>query len=132
MNCPNCTIDRSSVIDSRTGALGDRIRRRRSCMACGHRWTTYEVDAALLHAMSTVTAVPGMAKLKAMLAAFGEALQEHEQAAAGALEEGRQRYYFDQRRLTFPGTPAPKPVEGEVVANTGEYPVNNLPPVIIR
>ena len=40
MRCPACQDPDSRVIDSRT--TGDAIRRRRSCQACGHRFTTLE------------------------------------------------------------------------------------------
>ena len=40
MKCPNCTEPESKVIDSRS--LGDEIRRRRECIHCQFRFTTYE------------------------------------------------------------------------------------------
>ena len=42
MKCPTCHKDQSKVIESRDVADGDSIRRRRECMACGLRFTTYE------------------------------------------------------------------------------------------
>ena len=42
MRCPRCGDMRDRVIDSRTIQEGDRIRRRRQCVACGTRYTTYE------------------------------------------------------------------------------------------
>jgi transcriptional repressor NrdR len=42
MRCPHCgTID-DKVIESRTLANGESIRRRRECMNCGYRFTSYE------------------------------------------------------------------------------------------
>lgn len=42
MRCPKCGFENSQVIDSRpTDDLGS-IRRRRKCVDCGHRFTTYE------------------------------------------------------------------------------------------
>lgn len=38
--CPECQSDNHHVIDSRKS--GEAIRRRRSCSACFHRWTTFE------------------------------------------------------------------------------------------
>jgi transcriptional repressor NrdR len=40
--CPYCAIDRDKVIDSRASDGGLVIRRRRECLACGKRFTTYE------------------------------------------------------------------------------------------
>jgi len=42
MNCPFCGTDESRVVDSRDSESGDAIRRRRECMHCGRRYTTYE------------------------------------------------------------------------------------------
>jgi transcriptional repressor NrdR len=42
MRCPFCGADDSKVIDSRLSAEGDAIRRRRMCVECNERFTTYE------------------------------------------------------------------------------------------
>lgn len=42
MRCPYCAHVESRVIDSRDSKEGDAIRRRRECMGCGKRFTTYE------------------------------------------------------------------------------------------
>ena len=43
MKWPYCGYDESKVIDSRPTDEGERIRRRRECLKCGKRFTTYEV-----------------------------------------------------------------------------------------
>lgn len=43
MKCPYCSYAESKVIDSRPTDEGERIRRRRECLKCGKRFTTYEV-----------------------------------------------------------------------------------------
>ena len=43
MKCPFCSFEESKVIDSRPTDEGERIRRRRECMSCGKRFTTYEI-----------------------------------------------------------------------------------------
>lgn len=43
MKCPFCTFEESKVIDSRPTDEGERIRRRRECIKCGKRFTTYEI-----------------------------------------------------------------------------------------
>jgi len=42
VRCPFCKEDRDKVIDSRSSDAGRVIRRRRECLACGKRFTTYE------------------------------------------------------------------------------------------
>ena len=42
MKCPSCEATDSKVIDSRSADEGEVIRRRRECLNCGHRFTTYE------------------------------------------------------------------------------------------
>ena len=42
MKCPKCRADDDKVLDSRSARDGAAIRRRRECLACGHRFTTYE------------------------------------------------------------------------------------------
>lgn len=42
MRCPYCGFDDSKVIDSRPTEEGVAIRRRRECIECGKRFTTYE------------------------------------------------------------------------------------------
>jgi len=42
MRCPFCKEDRDRVIDSRSSEAGRVIRRRRQCLACERRFTTYE------------------------------------------------------------------------------------------
>jgi transcriptional repressor NrdR len=42
MRCPKCKCQDDKVIDSRSSREGSTIRRRRECIQCGHRFTTYE------------------------------------------------------------------------------------------
>jgi transcriptional repressor NrdR len=42
LRCPFCTNLHQKVVDSRTSKEGDAIRRRRECLGCGRRFTTYE------------------------------------------------------------------------------------------
>ncbi len=48
MHCPFCTADDTKVIDSRLVADGDQIRRRRECLSCKERFTTYEMAELLM------------------------------------------------------------------------------------
>lgn len=47
MKCPYCSFEESKVIDSRPTDEGERIRRRRECLNCQKRFTTYEVIESL-------------------------------------------------------------------------------------
>ena len=47
MRCPQCQCQDDKVVDSRTVKEGVGVRRRRECMNCGHRYTTYE---SIIHA----------------------------------------------------------------------------------
>jgi len=42
MRCPYCGSDESRVVDSRDSESGDAVRRRRECLECDRRYTTYE------------------------------------------------------------------------------------------
>lgn len=42
MQCPFCGKDNDKVVDSRSSEGGKVVRRRRECLACGRRFTTYE------------------------------------------------------------------------------------------
>lgn len=42
MRCPFCNDTNGRVVDSRASKEGDSIRRRRECLKCGRRFTTYE------------------------------------------------------------------------------------------
>lgn len=43
MHCPFCSADETKVIDSRLVAEGGQVRRRRECLSCRERFTTYEI-----------------------------------------------------------------------------------------
>lgn len=47
MKCPYCSFEESKVIDSRPTDEGERIRRRRECLKCQKRFTTYEIIESL-------------------------------------------------------------------------------------
>lgn len=44
MRCPKCGFDDTKVLESRLSNEGRAVRRRRSCVACNHRFTTYEKE----------------------------------------------------------------------------------------
>ena len=48
MHCPFCNTADTKVIDSRLVAAGEQIRRRRECITCGERYTTYEMPELVM------------------------------------------------------------------------------------
>lgn len=42
MHCPFCSAPDTRVVDSRLSGDGDQVRRRRECVSCSERFTTYE------------------------------------------------------------------------------------------
>ena len=42
MYCPFCSFEETKVIDSRLSGDGQQVRRRRECLRCGERFTTFE------------------------------------------------------------------------------------------
>ncbi len=54
MRCPDCSALDDKVVDSRASDDGTAIRRRRECLGCGHRFTTFErVDEVPLMVVKT-------------------------------------------------------------------------------
>lgn len=48
MHCPFCSHEETKVIDSRLAGEGQQIRRRRECLSCGERFTTFETAELLM------------------------------------------------------------------------------------
>ncbi|MFA7552596.1 MAG: transcriptional regulator NrdR [Spongiibacteraceae bacterium] len=48
MRCPFCSHDDTKVVDSRLVAEGGQVRRRRECLACSERFTSYETAELLM------------------------------------------------------------------------------------
>ena len=48
MHCPFCNHEDTKVTDSRLAGEGHQIRRRRECLACGERFTTFETAELVL------------------------------------------------------------------------------------
>lgn len=63
MRCPFCYATETKVVDSRFASEGDQVRRRRECLECEERFTTYETAELTL---------PRMIKRDASREAFNE------------------------------------------------------------
>ena len=78
MECPNCGKAENKVIDSRLSKDGIAIRRRRQCLICSSRFTTYESDLDQLLPFlirKKVEQVPPLKGLRAMLSFMPTALK---------------------------------------------------------
>jgi transcriptional repressor NrdR len=51
MHCPFCSTPDTRVVDSRLVSSGEQVRRRRECLRCGERFTTYETAELVLPQM---------------------------------------------------------------------------------
>lgn len=60
MHCPSCRADDTKVVDSRLADQGTSVRRRRQCLSCAYRFTTFErvEEAPLLVAKSDGSTQP--------------------------------------------------------------------------
>lgn len=78
MECPHCGKSHDKVIDSRLAKDGITVRRRRQCLACTERFTTYEAtEARLLPFLIGKNAGPGatLGNLRTMLSFLAETLK---------------------------------------------------------
>ncbi len=48
MKCPRCGLENTKVLESRLSHEGRAVRRRRSCLDCNYRYTTYEKEEELI------------------------------------------------------------------------------------
>ena len=60
VRCPSCSEVEDKVVDSRTAEDGAAIRRRRECLACGRRFTTFERIEGVEEAAVTVVKRSGV------------------------------------------------------------------------
>ncbi|MGI9285311.1 MAG: transcriptional regulator NrdR [Pseudomonadales bacterium] len=58
MRCPFCSAAETKVIDSRLVTEGDQIRRRRECLSCAERFTTFETAELLMPRITKSNDVP--------------------------------------------------------------------------
>ncbi|HET9730181.1 MAG TPA: transcriptional regulator NrdR [Acidimicrobiia bacterium] len=92
MQCPYCRANDDKVVDSRLAEEGAAIRRRRECLVCGRRYTTYErvEDAPLIVRKRSGAGEPfERAKLRAGIerAASGRLSDETIDALAAEIDE---------------------------------------------
>ena len=71
MKCPYCGRIDSKVVDSRPTEDGESIRRRRECLTCGKRFTTYEtVETLPLIVVKRTAAARALRRIRCSRALF--------------------------------------------------------------
>src|SRR5689334_21632077 len=98
MRCPKCGNQDDKVIDSRASREGATIRRRRECLGCNHRFTTYEqIEREILMVLKRDNRREEFSKEK-LLSGIHKACQKRP-VSEQAMEELAERIYqniFDE------------------------------------
>jgi len=98
MYCPTCRSSESKVTDSRPADDGNSIRRRRSCLDCGERYTTWENITNLQTMRRDV--FDAAVTLSAALEVVRRSLDELRSIERRQIEMQRDAIPHDARRLT--------------------------------
>ncbi len=76
MFCPFCEAKDTKVVDSRLVANGSQVRRRRECLQCGERFTSYETAELLLPKVVKTTGVREPFNTDKLRGGFEKALEK--------------------------------------------------------
>ncbi|HEX7386139.1 MAG TPA: transcriptional regulator NrdR [Castellaniella sp.] len=112
MKCPFCSCADTQVIDSRVSEEGDTIRRRRRCVACDRRFTTYERVDLMMPAVVKRNGARADFDPNKLRASMGLALRKRPVSAA-ALDSAVAR--IQERLLTSGKREVPSDYVGELV-----------------
>lgn len=113
MNCPECQHQDSKVIDSRSSGPIGTTRRRRVCLKCGHRFTTYEHLSASVSA-SNAPAKPPATRFVELIVPVLEFLEFHN---PGILARAKVPTYAQiKEQVDSPRPEIPIPVGAESLA----------------
>jgi len=94
MKCPDCGKTENKVIDSRVSKDGIAIRRRRQCLICSSRFTTYESTPEQVVRFLTRKVVEGgspAANLEAMISFVSNTMQILSQGSKGLIDKVENR-----------------------------------------
>ncbi len=72
MHCPFCAHEETKVIDSRLAGDGRQIRRRRQCLACNERFTTFETAELVMPRLIKNDKNPAAIRRKQTAIQYGE------------------------------------------------------------
>lgn len=76
MYCPFCEAKDTKVVDSRLVADGSQVRRRRECLVCSERFTSYETAELLMPKVVKTTGVREPFNIDKLRRGFGKALEK--------------------------------------------------------
>ena len=76
MHCPFCKAVDTKVIDSRLVSEGNQVRRRRECLSCGERYTTYESAELVMPRIIKQGGIREPFNEDKLLAGFSKALEK--------------------------------------------------------
>lgn len=98
MHCPFCGEIDTKVIDSRLVSEGNQVRRRRECIVCGERFTTYEVAELVMPRVIKRNAVRQPFDEEKLRQSMRRALQKRS-VSTEQLEEALQRIMHKLRTM---------------------------------
>ena len=75
MYCPFCEAKDTKVVDSRLVADGSQVRRRRECLDCSERFTSYETAELLMPKVVKTTGAREPFNIDKLRRGFGKALE---------------------------------------------------------
>lgn len=109
MHCPNCSSESLAVIDSRPSGdafgLGvEAVRRRRKCLDCGARITTYELPEKILNMMIETEAsgaFQALSDIEEVLNRLGAKLEQEEIQPSSTEADQQRRYVVASSRNRF-------------------------------
>ena len=93
MRCPFCGAHDTKVVDSRLSGEGDQVRRRRECVECAERFTTYETIELAMPRIVKSDGSRETFQVEKILAGINRALEKRPVGAEG---DARRRRALEQ------------------------------------
>jgi len=98
MHCPFCYAEDTKVVDSRLVAQGEQVRRRRECLACQQRFTTFETVELVMPMIVKRDGRRESFRLEKLRAGMQQALQKRP-VSIDALDEAQTNVLQKLRRF---------------------------------
>ena len=123
MKCPECNSLNVACIDSRTEEKTNRVRRRRKCLACDHRWSTMEISAEWLEKLMRAQRRPDEGSLYRKVPVVVEAIHFTRDTfdAVVAFTNGKAHDLTIERRPEGACFCLISTLEGQMRAREGDY-----------
>ncbi|MBF0257082.1 MAG: transcriptional regulator NrdR [Gammaproteobacteria bacterium] len=112
MHCPYCNAADTKVVDSRLGSEGEQVRRRRECVSCGERFTTFETAELVMPAIIKSDGNREEFQVGKLLAGLARALQKR---PVGAEEIDRAVMRIRRRLMATGEREVPSRLVGDLV-----------------